>query len=170
MKLKSLILNLTKEDILNLISLQDKILIDNLELNNEIKLSGIYKLVGLNVNFYTSLRIDGFKNNIISIDINDFQISKKSSLNPLVKGTISIINKSINDIDGVNIDNKSLTIDIERVIKVYCTDNLGIKLDKLNINSLNSQNGYIELAIDTLDITLSDLKNIYNFIKNKKHK
>ena len=35
MKLKSLILNLTKEGILNLISLQDKILIDNLELNNE---------------------------------------------------------------------------------------------------------------------------------------
>ena len=116
MKLKSLILNLTKEDILNLISLQDKILIDNLELNNEIKLSGIYKLVGLNVNFYTSLRIDSFKNNIISIDINDFQISKKSSLNPLVKGTISIINKSINDIDGVNIDNKSLTIDIVQII------------------------------------------------------
>ena len=86
MKLKNLVLNLSKEDILNLIALQDKTIIKKLELGNTINASGIYKLVGLNIDFDTSMTISSFKNNIIYIDINNFQISGKSSSNPLVKG------------------------------------------------------------------------------------
>ena len=75
MKLKNLVLNLSKEDILNLIALQDKTIIKKIDLGNTINLSGIYKLVGLNIDFDTSMTISSFKNNIIYIDINNFQIS-----------------------------------------------------------------------------------------------
>ena len=65
MKLKNLVLNLSKEDILNLIALQDKTIIKKIDLGNTINLSGIYKLVGLNIDFDTSMTISSFKNNII---------------------------------------------------------------------------------------------------------
>ena len=65
MKLKNLVLNLSKEDILNLIALQDKTIIKKIDLGNTINISGIYKLVGLNIDFDTSMTISSFKNNII---------------------------------------------------------------------------------------------------------
>lgn len=158
MKLKNLVLNLSKDDILNLIALQDKTIIKRLDLGNTIKASGIYKLVGLNIDFDTSMTISSFKNNIIYIDINNFQISGKSSSNPLVKGSIALLTKSINDIEGMNVKNKVLTIDIEKIVKVYCTDTYGIKLDKLDISTLNTSNGCFEFGVNTLDINLSNFK------------
>lgn len=158
MKLKNLVLNLSKDDILNLIALQDKTIIKRLDLGNTIKASGIYKLVGLNIDFDTSMTISSFKNNIIYIDINNFQISGKSSSNPLVKGSIALLTKSINDIEGINVKNKVLTMDIEKIVKVYCTDTYGIKLDKLDISTLNTSNGCFEFGVNTLDINLSNFK------------
>ncbi|MEN8076205.1 hypothetical protein ABFP60_04535 [Clostridioides difficile] len=158
MKLKNLVLNLSKEDILNLISLQDKTIIKTLDLGNVIKVSGIYKLMGLNVDFDTSMIISSFKNNIIYIEIKDLQISKKSSNNPLVKGSIAFLTKSINDIEGMNLNNNSLTIDIEKIIKAYCTDTYGIKLNKLDISTLSTTNGSFEFGINILEIDLNSLK------------
>lgn len=158
MKLKNLVLNLSKDDILNLIALQDKTIIKRLDLGNTIKASGIYKLVGLNIDFDTSMTISSFKNNIIYIDINNFQISGKSSSNPLVKGSIALLTKSINDIEGMNVKNKVLTMDIEKIVKVYCTDTYGIKLDKLDISTLNTSNGCFEFGVNTLDINLINFK------------
>lgn len=158
MKLKNLVLNLSKEDILNLIALQDKAIIKKIELENVIKISGIYKLVGLNIDFDASMKISSFKNNIIYIDINSFQISKKSSSNPLVKGSIALLTKSINDIEGMSLKDKVLTIDIEKMIQVYCTDTYGVKLEKLDISTLNTSNECFEFGINVLDINLSKLK------------
>lgn len=160
MKLKNLVLNLSKDDILNLIALQDKTIIKKLDLGNTINASGIYKLVGLNIDFDTSMTISGFKNNIIYIDINNFKISGKSSSNPLVKGSIALLTKSINDIEGMNLKDKVLTIDIEKMVKAYCTDTYGIKLDKLDISTLKTSNGCFEFGINVLDINLGSLKNL----------
>ena len=66
--------------------------------------------------------------------------------------------KSINDIEGMNVKNKVLTIDIEKIVKVYCADTYGIKLDKLDISTLNTSNGCFEFGVNTLDINLSNLK------------
>ncbi|MBS4955600.1 MAG: hypothetical protein KHZ99_00915 [Clostridium sp.] len=158
MKLKNLVLNLSKDDILNLTVLQDKIIIKRLDFGNTINASGIYKLVGLNIDFDTAMTIYNFNNNIIYIDINNFKISGKSSSNPLVKGSIALLTKSINDIEGMNLKNKVLTIDIEKIIKAYCTDTYGIKLDKLDISTLNTSNGCFEFGINILDINLDNLK------------
>lgn len=165
MELKNLVLNLSKDDILNLISLQDKTIIKKLELGNRINASGIYKLVGLSINFDTSMTISSFKNNIIYIDINNFKISGKSSSNPLVKGSIALLTKSINDIEGMNLKDKVLTIDIENMVKAYCTDTYGVKLDKLDISTLNTSNGCFEFGINILDINLCNLKNLNNLKK-----
>ena len=162
MKLKNLVLNLSKDDILNLISLQDKTIIKKIELGKTINASGIYKLVGLSIDFDTSMTISSFKNNVIYIDINSFQISKKSSSNPLVKGSIALLTKSINDIEGMTLKDKVLSIDIEKIVQVYCTDTYGIKLDKLDISTLNTSNGCFEFGINILEINLSNLKNLNN--------
>ena len=151
MKLQNLILNLSKDDILKLISLQ------SLELGDQIKISGIYKLMGLNVDFNGIMSISSFKNNVIYITINEFKISNKTSSNPLVKGSIALLTKSINDIEGMTLKNKVLTIDIEKIVQAYCTDTYGIKLDKLDINTLNTKNGSLEFGINVLDLNLKNL-------------
>ena len=153
MKLQNLILNLSKDDILKLISLQVK----SLELGDQIKISGIYKLMGLNVDFNGIMSISSFKNNVIYITINEFKISNKTSSNPLVKGSIALLTKSINDIEGMTLKNKVLTIDIEKIVQAYCTDTYGIKLDKLDINTLNTKNGSLEFGINVLDLNLKNL-------------
>ena len=157
MKLQNLVLNLSKDDILKLISLQDKTIIKSLELGNEIKIRGIYKLMGLNVDFNGIMSISSFRNNIIYITINDFKISNKTSSNPLVKGSIALLTKSINDIEGMTLKNKMLTIDIEKIVQVYCTDTYGIRLDKLDISTLNTKNGALEFGINILDVNLKNL-------------
>lgn len=157
MKLQNLILNLSKDDILKLISLQDKTIVKSLELGEQIKISGIYKLMGLNVDFNGIMSISSFKNNVIYITINEFKISNKTSSNPLVKGSIALLTKSINDIEGMTLKNKVLTIDIEKIVQAYCTDTYGIKLDKLDINTLNTKNGSLEFGINVLDLNLKNL-------------
>lgn len=157
MKLQNLVLNLSKDDILKLILLQDKTIVKSLELGNEIKISGIYKLMGLNVDFNGIMSISSFRNNIIYITINDFKISNKTSSNPLVKGSIALLTKSINDIDGMTLKNKMLTIDIEKIVQVYCTDTYGIRLDKLDISTLNTKNGALEFGINVLELNFKNL-------------
>ncbi|WP_195999352.1 hypothetical protein [Clostridium sp. 1001271B_151109_B4] len=157
MKLQNLILNLSKDDILKLISLQDKTIIKSLELGNEMKISGIYKLMGLNVDFNGIMSISSFKNNVIYITINEFKISNKTSSNPLVKGSIALLTKSINDIEGMSLKNKLLTIDIEKIVQAYCTDTYGIKLDKLDISTLSTKNGALEFGINILELNLKNL-------------
>ena len=157
MKLQNLILNLSKDDILKLISLQDKTIVKSLELGDQIKISGIYKLMGLNVDFNGIMSISSFKNNVIYITINEFKISNKTSSNPLVKGSIALLTKSINDIEGMTLKNKVLTLDIEKIVQAYCTDTYGIKLDKLDINTLNTKNGSLEFGINVLDLNLKNL-------------
>lgn len=157
MKLQNLILNLSKDDILKLISLQDKTIIKSLELGNEMKISGIYKLMGLNVDFNGIMSISSFKNNVIYITINEFKISNKTSSNPLIKGSIALLTKSINDIEGMSLKNKLLTIDIEKIVQAYCTDTYGIKLDKLDISTLSTKNGALEFGINILELNLKSL-------------
>lgn len=50
-----------------------------------------------------------------------------------------------------------LTIDIEKIVQAYCTDTYGIKLDKLDINTLNTKNGSLEFGINVLDLNLKNL-------------
>ena len=157
MKLQNLILNLSKDDILKLISLQDKTIVKSLELGDQIKISGIYKLMGLNVDFNGIMSISSFKINVIYITINEFKFSNKKSSIHLVKGTIALLTKSINDIEGMTLKNKVLTIDIEKIVQAYCTDTYGIKLDKLDINTLNTKNGSLEFGINVLDLNLKNL-------------
>ena len=108
------------------------------------------------------MTISSFKNNVIYIDINSFQISKKNSSNPLVKGSIALLTKSINDIEGFTLKDKVLSIDIEKIVQAYGTDTYGIKLDKLDISTLNTSNGSFEFGINILEINLSNLKNLNN--------
>ena len=148
---------MSKDDILKLISLQDKTIIKSLELGNEMKISGIYKLMGLNVDFNGIMSISSFKNNVIYITINEFKISNKTSSNPLIKGSIALLTKSINDIEGMSLKNKLLTIDIEKIVQAYCTDTYGIKLDKLDISTLSTKNGALEFGINILELNLKSL-------------
>lgn len=153
MKLKNLLLTLTKDDILNLLKFQNKVFISELVLENTIKITGVYKIIGLNINFYTLLTINNFKNNVIQLDITDFQLSNKGAMNPIIKRSIALFEKSINDIDGLTLQNKMLLIDIEKIIDANCSEKYNIYLDKLIINNLSTKNNSIELNINELSLS-----------------
>lgn len=157
MKLRNLSLYLSKDDIVKLMSLQEKVIIKSLELKDLIKITGSYKLMGMNINFNGIMSINSYKNNIIFIDIINFNISNKTTSNPLVKGSLAILRKSINDIEGINLKNNQLTIDIEKIVKVYCTEVYGIKLKQLVINTLEIKNETLKFGINLLELNLDNL-------------
>lgn len=73
-------------------------------------------------------------------------------MNPIIKRSVALFEKSINDIDGVTLANKILSIDIEKVVEVYCTEKYGIVLNKLIIDNLTSKNNCIELNINEVSL------------------
>ena len=145
MKLRNLSLYLSKDDIVKLMSLQEKVIIKSLELKDLIKITGSYKLIGMNINFNGIMSINSFKNNIIFVDIINFNISNKTTSNPLVKGSLAILRKSINDIEGINLKNNQLT------------DVYGIKLKQLVINTLETKNETLKFGINLLELNLDNL-------------
>lgn len=153
MKVNNFEISLSKDDILKLMKLQDKITIKSLSLSSDLRVNGFYRFIGINVEFDSILSLSHIKNNTIYIMIQDFKVSKKDKSSPLVKGSISVVTKSINDIEGMDLKSDLLTIDIEKIIKVYLTDTYGVKLNSLNIDNLTIKNNEIQLILKNIDLT-----------------
>ena len=159
MRFKNLVASLSNEDILNLIYLQDKLLIKKLTIDKNIEVNGLYKLIGVNFEFYTKLSVIDFHDNTLYIKIEDFKLANKNNSSIIVKKSIGFITNSINEIDGIILDQNMLKIDLKELLDSYCSEDIGIKINKLKINNVLIKNNEIELALGLLEISI---------LKNKK--
>ena len=88
MKFKNLVWTISKDDIKSICKVLDKVIINNVEINDKIEIIGSYKVVGLNVDFEAILTLLPVNNNIVYIKIVSFKLAKKDMSNPLVKNRI----------------------------------------------------------------------------------
>ncbi|MBM6861861.1 hypothetical protein H9X78_15565, partial [Clostridium saudiense] len=90
MKFKNLVWTISKEDIKSICKTLDKVVINNVEINNNIEVNGLYKVVGLSVDFEAILTLLPVNNNIVYIKVMSFKLGKKDMNNPLVKKSMNL--------------------------------------------------------------------------------
>ena len=112
MKFKNLVWTLSKDDILSICKLLDKVTINKVEITDNIIIGGSYRVVGLNVDFEAKLALLPVNNNIVYIKVVDFKLAKKDITNPLVKKSMNLIINSITSIDGITYDSNTFKIEL----------------------------------------------------------
>ena len=158
MKFKNLVWTISKEDILSLCKLLDKVTINKVELNEKIIIGGSYRVVGLNVDFEANLTLLPVNNNIVYIKVLDFKLAKKDITNPLVKKSMNLIVNSISSVDWISYDSSIFKIELEKMLNNICDESQKVHINTLNIESVKLINNEISLNLNLANITLLDLK------------
>lgn len=158
MKFKNLVWAISKDDIKSICKVLDKVIINNVEINDKIEIIGSYKVVGLNVDFEAILTLLPVNNNIVYIKIVSFKLAKKDMSNPLVKKSMNLIINSITSIDGITYDSSIFKVELEKLLNRICNESNKIHINTLYVESIKLINNEISLNLNLADITLLDLK------------
>ena len=158
MKFKNLVWTLSKDDILSICKLLDKVTINKVEITDNIIIGGSYRVVGLNVDFEAKLALLPVNNNIVYIKVVDFKLAKKDITNPLVKKSMNLIINSITSIDGITYDSNTFKIELEKILNSICDESQNVHINDLYIESVKLINKEITLYLNLANITISNLK------------
>ncbi|CUN60195.1 hypothetical protein [Clostridium disporicum] len=158
MKFKNLVWTLSKDDILSICKLLDKVTINKVEITDNIIIGGSYRVVGLNVDFEAKLALLPVNNNIVYIKVVDFKLAKKDITNPLVKKSMNLIINSITSIDGITYDSNTFKIELEKILNSICDESQKVHINDLYIESVKLINKEITLNLNLANITISNLK------------
>ncbi|MCD2500958.1 hypothetical protein LQE93_04095 [Clostridium sp. NSJ-145] len=158
MKFKNLVWTLSKDDILSICKLLDKVTINKVEITDNIIIGGSYRVVGLNVDFEAKLALLPVNNNIVYIKVVDFKLAKKDIINPLVKKSMNLIINSITSIDGITYDSNTFKIELEKILNSICDESQNVHINDLYIESVKLINKEITLNLNLANITISNLK------------
>ncbi|MBC5627207.1 hypothetical protein H8S10_17560 [Clostridium sp. NSJ-49] len=158
MKFKNLVWTLSKDDILSICKLLDKVTINKVEITDNIIIGGSYRVVGLNVDFEAKLALLPVNNNIVYIKVVDFKLAKKDITNPLVKKSMNLIINSITSIDGITYDSNTFKIELEKILNSICDESQNVHINDLYIESVKLINKEITLNLNLANITISNLK------------
>ena len=158
MKFKNLVWTLSKDDILSICKLLDKVTINKVEITDNIIIGGSYRVVGLNVDFEAKLALLPVNNNIVYIKVVDFKLAKKDITNPLVKKSMNLIINSITSIDGITYDSNTFKIELEKILNSICDKSQKVHINDLYIESVKLINKEITLNLNLANITISNLK------------
>ena len=158
MKFKNLVWTLSKDDILSICKLLDKVAINKVEITDNIIIGGSYRVVGLNVDFEAKLALLPVNNNIVYIKVVDFKLAKKDITNPLVKKSMNLIINSITSIDGITYDSNTFKIELEKILNSICDESQKVHINDLYIESVKLINKEITLNLNLANITISNLK------------
>lgn len=158
MKFKNLVWTLSKDDILSICKLLDKVAINKVEITDNIIIGGSYRVVGLNVDFEAKLALLPVNNNIVYIKVVDFKLAKKDITNPLVKKSMNLIINSITSIDGITYDSNTFKIELEKILNSICDESQNVHINDLYIESVKLINKEITLNLNLANITISNLK------------
>lgn len=158
MKFKNLVWTISKEDIKNICKMLDKVIINNVELNDKIEINGSYKVVGLTVDFEAILTLLPVNNNTVYIKVMSFKLAKKDVTNPLVKKSMNLIINSITSLDGITYDSNIFKVELEKLLNNITNENNKIHINTLYVESIKLINNEISLNLNLADITLLDLK------------
>lgn len=158
MKFKNLVWTISKEDIKSICKMLDKVIINNVEINDKIEINGSYKVVGLTVDFEAILTLLPVNNNTVYIKVMSFKLAKKDVTNPLVKKSMNLIINSITSIDGITYDSNIFKVELEKLLNNITNENNKIYINTLYVESIKLINNEISLNLNLADITLLDLK------------
>lgn len=152
MKLKKIVMSVTKDDIFNLLRLQDKIEIIDIIINEGIEVFGEYEFFNMKIKFQLKGEFSKIEDNNIYVIINNFKILKIDILNSISKKVFNYVLKAFTDIEGIEFEGNYLKVSISKLIGKYYSTETIINLNRVEVKDIKIINGEIEVTFGGIEI------------------
>lgn len=161
MKLKKMIICITKKDIRNFLKLQDKINISDIFINDDLRLLGSVNILGMNVNIEAELSFSKVECNNIYINIKSFKVLKMNIVNPISKKVFNYVINAFTDIEGVTFEENDFKLEVTTLINKYYKEQKFIDLNKVQVIDVSIVDKEVEVYFGGIDIDTEVIRREY---------
>ena len=161
MKLKKMIVCITKSDIRNFFKLQNKINISDIFINDDLRLLGSVNILGMNVNIEAELSFSKVEYNNIYINIKSFKVLKMNIVNPISKKVFNYVINAFTDIEGVTFEENDFKLEVTTLINKYYKEQKFIDLNKVQVIDVSIVDKEVEVYFGGIDIDTEVIRREY---------
>ena len=161
MKLKKMIVCITKSDIRNFLKLQNKINISDIFINDDLRLLGSVNILGMNVNIEAELSFSKVECNNIYINIKSFKVLKMNIVNPISKKVFNYVINAFTDIEGVTFEENDFKLEVTTLINKYYKEQKFIDLNSVQVTDVSIVDKEVEVEFGGIDIDTEVIKREY---------
>ena len=161
MKLKKMIICITKKDIRNFLKLQDKINISDIFINDYLRLIGTVQVFGMNINIETELSFSKVEHNNIYLNIKSFKVLKMNILNPISKKVFNYVINAFTDIEGITFEENDFKLEVTTLINKYYKEQKFIGLNKVQVIDVSIVDKEVEVYFGGIDIDTEVIRREY---------
>lgn len=116
MDIKSLVIQISKEDIRGFLALQNKVKIKEIYINENINIVNEIQFLSRIIECNCILSIMKVENNNIYMEVKKFSISKFNIINKMLKKVFNYFIEGFTDIKGLNFEEECFKLDIDKII------------------------------------------------------
>ena len=161
MKLKKMVVCITKKDIRNFLKLQDKINISDIFINDYLRLIGTVQVFGMNINIETELSFSKVEHNNIYLNIKSFKVLKMNILNPISKKVFNYVINAFTDIEGVTFEENDFKLEVTTLVNKYYKEQKFIDLNSVQVTDVSIVDKEVEVEFGGIDIDTEVIKREY---------
>lgn len=161
MRLKKMVVCITKKDIRNFLKLQDKINISDIFINDYLRLIGTVQVFGMNINIETELSFSKVECNNIYINIKSFKVLKMNIVNPISKKVFNYVINAFTDIEGVTFEENDFKLEVTTLINKYYKEQKFIDLNKVQVIDVSIVDKEVEVYFGGIDIDTEVIRREY---------
>lgn len=161
MKLKKMIVGITKADIKNFLKLQNKINITDIFINDDLRLIGIVKFLGMNISIEAELSFAKVEYNNIYLNIKSFKILKMNIVNSISKKVFNYVISAFTDIEGVSFEENDFKLEVNKLIRKYYKEQELIDLNMVQVIDASIIDNEIEIIFGGVDIDTEVIRKEY---------
>lgn len=161
MKLKKMIVCITKSDIRNFLKLQNKINISDIFINDYLRLIGTVQVFGMNINIETELSFSKVEHNNIYLNIKSFKVLKMNIVNPISKKVFNYVINAFTDIEGVTFEENDFKLEVTTLINKYYKEQKFIDLNKVQVIDVSIVDKEVEVYFGGIDIDTEVIRREY---------
>ena len=161
MKLKKMIVCITKKDIRNFLKLQNKINISDIFINDDLRLIGTVQVFGMNINIEAELSFSKVENNSIYVNIKSFKLLKMNIVNPISKKVFNYVINAFTDIEGVTFEGNDFKLEVATLVNKYYKEQRFIDLNRVQVIDVSIVDKEVEVAFGGIDIDTEVIRKEY---------
>ena len=161
MRLKKMVVCITKKDIRNFLKLQDKINISDIFINDYLRLIGTVQVFGMNINIETELSFSKVEHNNIYLNIKSFKVLKMNIFNPISKKVFNHVINAFTDIEGVTFEENDFKLEVTTLINKYYKEQKFIDLNKVQVIDVSIVDKEVEVYFGGIDIDTEVIRREY---------
>lgn len=161
MKLKKIVVCITKKDIRNFLKLQDKINISDIFINDYLRLIGNVQVFGMNINIETELSFSKVEHNNIYLNIKSFKLLKMNIVNPISKKIFNYVINAFTDIEGVTFEGNDFKLEVATLVNKYYKEQKFIDLNMVQVIDVSILDKEVEIEFGGIDIDTEIIRKEY---------